>query len=494
MAGGAPAGSSYSPVVGFIFIFNLVVGVGSLTLPRAFAATGLILSSLALTFFAFLAYVTVTFLLEAEASANAKVYLEELNSEGSLDYSQNTEDGDPLLIGKDEDMFKIRRRIEVVDMAEMFLGKRGTHWFLVALSVYLFGDLMIYAVAVPKTLYQFFNEVHIPFLHLHLTGIGAYRFFVLLFGMFVVPFCFFNFANTKYLQYFTMFFRNLAAFTMIVCASIFISRPSSASEEWGVTFGNLPLFKFSGLGDIFGAAVYAFMCHHSIPGIIAPMRNKSILKRLFAIDYVFILLMNLAMCFTAVIAFGNAPNEDCKSEPSAPCKIQDLYTLNFKSFHIRIVASVLVLYPVFTITSNYPLIAITFRNNILALLKKSLASSRTASPNSNTWRTWLLNPKVISAAASIPPIGIALCTTDLGRLVSLTGAIGGSAIQYLIPACLVFASRRYWRSQYSFDSGSSSLPDKNPFASPFQHRLWPIFFAVWSIFAIVVSIVNLFKH
>jgi amino acid permease len=37
MAGGGPSIGSYSPFTGFVFIFNLIVGAGALTIPHAFA-------------------------------------------------------------------------------------------------------------------------------------------------------------------------------------------------------------------------------------------------------------------------------------------------------------------------------------------------------------------------------------------------------------------------------------------------------------------------
>lgn len=37
MAGGGPSIGSYSPLTGFVFIFNLIVGAGALTIPHAFA-------------------------------------------------------------------------------------------------------------------------------------------------------------------------------------------------------------------------------------------------------------------------------------------------------------------------------------------------------------------------------------------------------------------------------------------------------------------------
>lgn len=35
---------------------------------------------------------------------------------------------------------------------------------------------------------------------------------------------------------------------------------------------NPPSVNVHGFGSFFGVAVYAFMCHHSIPGLVSPMR------------------------------------------------------------------------------------------------------------------------------------------------------------------------------------------------------------------------------
>lgn len=71
MAGGGPGIGSYSPLTGFVFIFNLIVGAGALTIPRAFAQVGLVYGSLALAMLAATSYVTATFMVEAIAGVNA---------------------------------------------------------------------------------------------------------------------------------------------------------------------------------------------------------------------------------------------------------------------------------------------------------------------------------------------------------------------------------------------------------------------------------------
>jgi hypothetical protein len=65
----------------------------------------------------------------------------------------------------------------------------------------------------------------------------------------------------------------------------------------------------------------------------------------------------MAICWTAVIAFQNAPNGKCEPFPSKePCKIQDLYTLNFQSFRVEFIG----------ILRNFCLNLIKSNNNLIA--------------------------------------------------------------------------------------------------------------------------------
>ena len=57
--------------MGFIFIFNLIVGTGALTLPGVFAKAGWLLSLIVVIMLAIISYMTVTFVIEAMAAANA---------------------------------------------------------------------------------------------------------------------------------------------------------------------------------------------------------------------------------------------------------------------------------------------------------------------------------------------------------------------------------------------------------------------------------------
>lgn len=55
MAGGPSDGSTYSKKTAFVYIFNLIVGVGALALPYGFSKAGLVLGLLFLAAIGFLA-------------------------------------------------------------------------------------------------------------------------------------------------------------------------------------------------------------------------------------------------------------------------------------------------------------------------------------------------------------------------------------------------------------------------------------------------------
>ncbi|XP_043091751.1 transmembrane protein 104-like isoform X2 [Puntigrus tetrazona] len=146
MAGGiTETGEPYSPFVGLVYMFNLIVGTGALTMPKAFAAAGWVVSVSLITFLAFMSFMTTTFVIEAMAAANAQLRWkrreqEEINdSDSSSDYS--------------DDEVVIRGRSEPVETRPI-LSVLGVNMFYICIIVYLYGDLAIYAAAVPVSLME----------------------------------------------------------------------------------------------------------------------------------------------------------------------------------------------------------------------------------------------------------------------------------------------------------------------------------------------------
>nr|CAH7759741.1 unnamed protein product [Callosobruchus chinensis] len=75
-----PQTDQYPPWVGLVYVFNLIVGTGALTLPAAFAAAGWLFSTFLMMFLAFVSFITVTFVIECMACANATIQWRKLRS------------------------------------------------------------------------------------------------------------------------------------------------------------------------------------------------------------------------------------------------------------------------------------------------------------------------------------------------------------------------------------------------------------------------------
>ncbi|XP_059991182.1 transmembrane protein 104 isoform X3 [Lagenorhynchus albirostris] len=165
-------GKLYSPYVGLVYMFNLIVGTGALTMPKAFAAAGWLVSLVLLVFLGFMSFVTTTFVVEAMAAANAQLRWKrmETHQEEEDDGSSTASDSDVLTQDNDAraekrpilsvqrhgspNLFEITDRVEMGQMASMFFNKVGVNLFYFCIIIYLYGDLAIYAAAVPFSLMQ----------------------------------------------------------------------------------------------------------------------------------------------------------------------------------------------------------------------------------------------------------------------------------------------------------------------------------------------------
>lgn len=231
--------------------------------------------------------------------------------------------------------------------------------------------------------------------------------------------------------------------------------------------GHPPAFDVTGVPTLFGACVYSFMCHHSLPGLISPIRGKSRLGLHLALDYTLISIFYLLLAFTGAFAFA---------------RLSDLYTLNFvptdnENIFLEIVEYFLALFPVFTLSTSFPIIAITLRNNLQSLF---LDTSRLESYN------FVLRKVLFPIVTVIPPLLLTYFLEDIGVLIEFTGSFAGTGIQYLIPTFLVISARRHC-------VGLLGLGVVNRYRSPFSHIAWGIFVVLWSFLCIILVAVNMFE-
>lgn len=231
--------------------------------------------------------------------------------------------------------------------------------------------------------------------------------------------------------------------------------------------GHPPAVDVTGMPTLFGACVYSFMCHHSLPGLISPIRGKNRLGLHLALDYSLISIFYLLLAFTGAFAFA---------------RLSDLYTLNFvptddDNIFLEIVEYFLALFPVFTLSTSFPIIAITLRNNLQSLF---LDSSRLESYN------FVLRKLLFPIVSVTPPLLLTYFLEDIGVLIEFTGSYAGTGIQYLMPTFLVISARRHCANLLG-------LGVINKYKSPFSHIAWGIFVVLWSFLCIILVTVNIFE-
>ncbi|XP_048969877.1 transmembrane protein 104 isoform X1 [Canis lupus dingo] len=475
-------GELYSPYVGLVYMFNLIVGTGALTMPKAFATAGWLVSLVLLVFLGFMSFVTTTFVVEAMAAANAQLRWKRMENhqEEEDDDSSTASDSDVLVQDNYEraekrpilsvqrrgslNLFEITDRVEMGQMACMFFNKAAplatspAVWRPTPSTTTLTpagGPCAVWtptastwwtdaagspaaqqALAKQSRERRWHNGAH-PCWRL---GYKPMAVFTLLLG----PFTFFDVQKTKYLQILTSLMRWVAFAIMIVLALVRIGH--------GHREGHPPLADLSGVRNLFGVCVYSFMCQHSLPSLITPVSSKRHLTRLVFLDYVLILSFYGLLCFTAIFCFRGD-------------SLMDMYTLNFARCDVVSVAAVrffLGLFPVFTISTNFPIIAVTLRNNWKTLFHRE----------GGTY-PWVVDRVVFPTITLLPPVLVAFCTHDLESLVGITGAYAGTGIQYVIPAFLVYHCRK--DTQLTLGYGTV-----NKHRSPFRHTFWVGFVLLWA--------------
>ncbi|XP_037826492.1 transmembrane protein 104 homolog isoform X1 [Lucilia sericata] len=513
--------------VGFIFIFNLIVGTGALTLPGVFAKAGWFLSLIIIILLAIISYITVTFIIEAMAAANAVKTWQNLqvlkrsydfdsredlpSASASVDEADfDTDDPSASLLPPSHDAsarlermplyahgstlvyYKLDDKFELGEMATLFFNDFGRVFFYLCISIYLYGDLSIYSAAVAKSLRDLFcdhqnpnnftdHDLSIDALNLigssndtddavqqcwkthNLTRLDVYRLFLVGFTVIFGPFVAFSVQKTKYLQIITVIFRWCAFIFMISIALKLLITEGAKGHPVSMNIYGVPA--------LFGACVYSFMCHHSLPSLLAPIRDKLAVRRILCADYIVICLFYILLAMTGIFAFE---------------RLQDLYTLNFipdqtddHSFKAELLVVIdyfLALFPVFTLSASFPIIAITLRNNLQTLF---LDMTRFESYN------FFVRRISFPLMAIVPPFAITYFTENLTSLVAFTGSYAGAGIQYIIPIALVYYARNTCRELL----GSGVV---NDYQSPFRSIYWLAFVLMWALGCISLVTLNFF--
>lgn len=226
---------------------------------------------------------------------------------------------------------------------------------IVVIMAYMYGAMIFKYVSGAKSISE---GISFTFSGNRTKYDDEFHFYYVCIGVFAVVSLFFslgNIENSRVLQVVTMYMRFFTTLLMVIGSLISIFAHGIKME-----FGDLKP-DLSHASNLFANSVFVFVAHHSIAGIIKPVRpQKSVYDILFYSFGLGGLILTIESILAAV-AFTRVTNTDCND---FPCEIQSLYNENFTA--VPFIGQVCNFYPALNVAA-VPILTITLRNNLFVM-------------------------------------------------------------------------------------------------------------------------------
>jgi len=460
-----------------------------------------------------LAFVTATFMCEALTIANAVTYeeaerkvieakpqlREQLHSE-KQQYISST--GNALQQGllphattvqvfMDEvrevncvSEFKIRERVELGQMGELVLRKRGKRAMADAIYlmvvVFTYGTAAALCVTVNSSLsHTYCSAKALATGNEDCDADAVYSCCVVVSFCLTLPLCFANLQKTKSFTQVIMVLRFIAIAIMLAVGSQ--KAAGRIFQEGGaVVLKQLPMWESQNFMSVFGNAVFLFGIHHYLPSMISPLQPQIKAPRAIATAFLSCYVLILGVCATALVAWGGEIEPKCSDEPGGHfCSVQPLYNLNFAPLPYLggAIAIFLTSYPAMAIAS-IPIAAITTRNTMARWLGITL-------PDPD--KPFTFNNIVMTLAVLVPPNIVALITKNVQAVIKYVGGYAGLTVAILCPMVLLVKCRMSLHL-----SCRDRFHENRPLKSPFGNLCGYIFVTIFYILALVLVTKQLF--
>jgi amino acid permease len=376
----------WSSWVGYCFSLNYILGVGILGIPHAITRAGITSGVVILAAVSIASYLPVLWIIGA-----MRVHRSEQN--------------------------------EVVDLVQSIMGSKWKLAYKVSVGVYLFGALWSYAAVFGTSM-----AAHIPFLFNVNNGNSCdlytdqsagcrtlYSIYIAIFAVIVVPLACKDLKDQKIVQITLSIMRFLTVFFM---AGSVILALSSGTRAKG---SQIPKPTFDGLIAFLPIAIYSQVFHHSIPGLIRPLKNKESAPKIFAGVLLTTFLLYTLLGVSVGEYFGNLVDEACTINWANPDSPANKYISYF-----------IVLFPAFDVISAFPINAITLANNML-----SEEAAESIAPQSAGKLRF-----IVRVLSGLLPIAGAFAVSNLDAILKWCGFLG-VMIAFVFPALLSLYSRNY---------------------------------------------------
>jgi hypothetical protein len=230
--------------------------------------------------------------------------------------------------------YYIRQKIEIGIISERLASNSWRAFFIVVLVIYMYGAICLKFVSGAES---FVSGISYTFwsnddgFQEALGGFDPYYIGLIVFGFFSLYFSFGNIENSKNLQIVTTILRFFCSILMMVGSIYYI-------DEFGENEAKVFDWKTQSkhLAQVFGNTTFVFIYHHSISGIIYPVRPQKHVKKMFIISNIVGSCFLFTEAILAYVAFSSLPNFCVKPDTwdvdtmgpfkqKFPCRVSGLY-------------------------------------------------------------------------------------------------------------------------------------------------------------------------
>jgi len=432
-----------SPIVVFCFVINSCIGVGFLSLPRAFDRAGLLWSCTLTVVMGLVSMTSASWVVNSMSNTEALLrHLSASNPERQAigaDESGTSESP----VGRELDFSISTRKNELSQMIGLLFGQRTKQVYIVTLTYLMYTCLWCFTSVFAASMAA---KVPLPFLggeaasltcDIYTNQAWACSFLyiehVLLFALIVVPFSVMEMRETVVFQIGMALVRFVLIGLILAdaCRIMFSGEAPPNFYEYDPTYypEPSPMANPSGSKEVMSILVYAMTIQMMIPTTSQGLRNKvdTMLPTVWSALF-FVMIVYLAIGFCVAFVFGN---------DTLP--VASLNWRNFTAGQDKAPAwaawfsNIIIIFPTLDIMSAFPLLAFCLSENLSLLFPSWNASY-------NLTIYWRL-------LAAIPPIIGALMFDNVGVLFEY-GAIGAWLIMVFFPAACLLRSQQLLEDRY----------------------------------------------
>ncbi len=401
------------------------------------------------------------------------------------------------------------RKFEVADLFAFLLGPRARVWYVAVLSGYMYGALWAYGTVFASSFSAnvpvvFFNGGRTCDIERERAAcLPSFMTWLAVFAAAAIPLACMELAEQVVTQVVMFGARVLVVLLMtgtVVagwgCGGGGVVFAPAAGASNATAGGGSPalgpglppglsLFNVGGLPALLPVATYAFIFHHSVPVLAAPVADKASLPSLFRTAFLVCCAAYGALGLVVALGFGSGISAQCNLnwQTYVGCVAARAGGVGAGDAPLPAAAIrfVILIFPALDVLSAYPLNAITLGNNLMAacLGEAALVAAGAAPPGASgpssaaaaappaAGGAWYLATPTLRFAtrtvfrllAAAPPIVAGALSTSSGinldTILRWTGLIG-VAIAFLIPALLRAAAVARCRMAFAALSARAS--------------------------------------